>query len=111
VLGHPKSGASWEGFVVEQLVRRLGADASECFFWGVHTGAELDLLVVRGRRRMGFEVKLTDSPGVTRSMRAAMEALGLARLDVVHAGSDTFPLAGGIRALSARRLWIDLEPL
>jgi len=111
VLGHPKSGASWEGFVIEQIVRRLGADAGECFFWGVHTGAELDLLVVRGRRRLGFEVKLTDSPSVTRSMRAAMDALSLRHIDLVHAGSETFPLATGIRALSARRLWTDLDPL
>lgn len=108
LLGHPKAGASWEGFVLEHVMARLGAEPQECFFWGVHTGAELDLLVVRGSARRGFEVKLTESPSVTRSMRSAMEALGLSRLDVIHAGPDTFPLAPDVRALSAHRLSQDL---
>jgi predicted AAA+ superfamily ATPase len=110
LLGHPKSGASWEGFAIAEVVRRLGAEPQHCFFWALHTGAELDLLVVRGSRRLGFEIKLTDSPGVTPSMRSALENLRLHRLDVVHAGEQTFPLADRIRALSLRRLWSDLAP-
>ena len=109
LLGHPKSGASWEGFAIAQLMRRLGAQPEECFFWGLHTGAELDFMFVRGRERIGFEVKLTDSPEVTRSMRSALDNLKLKRLDVVHAGRETFALTDKIRALALRRIWTDLE--
>ncbi len=111
LLGHARSGASWEGFALETVIGRLGAARDECWFWGLHSGAELDLLVQRGSRRLGFEVKLTDAPKVTPSMRSAMEALKLERLDVVHSGKSTFPLADGIRALSAHRVLLDLDPL
>ncbi len=108
---HPKLGASWEGFALEAVVRRLGVDRRECYFWGTHSGAELDLLVVRGRRRWGFEFKRTSAPVVTRSMRVALEDLRLERLDVVHGGPHTFPLARRIRAVALPRLLDDLEPL
>lgn len=109
--GHPKVGASWEGFVMGQLVKRLGASPSECHYWATFTGAELDLLIVRGRLRWGFEVKRTTSPGLTPSMRSAMESLKLGRLDVIHAGDKTFPLAKKIRAVALSRLLEDLDPL
>jgi uncharacterized protein len=99
--GHPKLGSSWEGYLVDQVVRQLNAEPEETFFWGTHAGAELDLLIVRGRKKMGFEFKRTSSPKVTASMRSAMSSLGLTSLDVVHAGEETFPLETGIRALSA----------
>jgi predicted AAA+ superfamily ATPase len=108
---HPKIGASWEGFVIDEIAMRLGARPEECFFWATYAGAELDLLIVRGVRRRAFEVKRTTAPRTTRSMRAAMESLGLERLDVVHAGEETYPLARGIRALAFSRLEEDLEPL
>ncbi|MDQ3037134.1 MAG: ATP-binding protein [Myxococcota bacterium] len=108
---HPKIGASWEGFALMEIVARLGVDARECFFWATHAGAELDLLVVRGSRRLGFEIKRTDSPRVTPSMRSAIDALRLDSLDVVHAGTETYPLADGIRALSLARLAHDVRPL
>lgn len=107
---HPKVGASWEGFVLREVMRQFGARPEECFFWATHAGAELDLFVVRGRRRLGFEIKRTTSPTVTRSMHAALEALGLERLDVIHAGEHTFPLRDRIRAVSFGRLGRDLEP-
>lgn len=108
---HPKLGASWEGFVLEVVVRHLGVDRQECHFWATHAGAELDLLVVRGRRRVGFEFKRTAAPGVTRSMRVALEDLHLERLDVVHGGPHTFNLAPRIRAVAFARLLVDLAPL
>lgn len=111
LLGHPKAGASWEGFALESVIRRLGADSDECFFWGVHTGAELDLLISRGGRRWGFEMKLSDAPRVTRSMRSVLDVLGLERLDVIHAGSKTWPMGERIRALALRRVLRDLTPL
>jgi hypothetical protein len=109
--GHPKVGASWEGFLLGQLVERLGARPEEVFFWGTHAGAELDLLVVRGQKRLGFEMKRTSSPAVTPSMRAALADLGLATLDVIHGGQKTFPLAPRIRAVAAHRLLEEIKPL
>jgi predicted AAA+ superfamily ATPase len=109
--GHPKVGASWEGFVIEQVVRWLGARSEECFFWRTHAGAELDLLVTRGRKRFGFEVKRTSQPQLTPSMRSAMADLHLTRLDVIHAGDHTFPLARQVRAVALNRLLDDVSPL
>jgi predicted AAA+ superfamily ATPase len=111
LLGHPKRGASWEGFAIAQVTRRLGAHPGECFFWGLHSGAELDLLIVRGRTRLGFEMKLTDAPEVTPSMRSALDNLSLSHLYVIHAGQETFRLAAKITALPLRRVWTDLGAL
>jgi hypothetical protein len=111
VDGHPKLGASWEGFLLAQIMDRLGARPEECYFWATHAGAELDLLVVRGQGRWGFEFKRTTAPSVTPSMRAALADLRLSRLDVVHAGTATFPLGAKIRAVAAHRLLDDIEPL
>lgn len=108
---HPKLGASWEGFVLGQVVRRLRARPSECHFWAVHSGAELDLLVVSGGRRYGFEIKRTDSPRSTASMHAALETLRLSRLDLIHAGDRTFPLANKVRALAAADIKSELGAL
>ena len=109
--GHPKIGASWESFVLEQVVRRLGARNEECFYWATHSGAELDLLVVRGRRRLGFEIKRTSSPQITKSMRNALSDLKLSQLDIIHAGDQTFQMSRQVRAISFSRLLKDLKPL
>jgi predicted AAA+ superfamily ATPase len=108
---HPKCGASWEGFTIDQIIRHLGARPEECHFWATHAGAELDLLVVRGRYRYGFEIKRTTAPRITPSMRHALEDLKLTRLDVIHAGDHTFPLAEKIRAVSLQNLLNDISPL
>jgi predicted AAA+ superfamily ATPase len=100
LLGHPKLGASWEGFVIEQIL--AGLDSRSATFWGTHGGAELDLLVtVRGERH-GFECKYSDAPGSTRSMRVAMEDLGLAHLWVVYPGQDRYALDDRITVVPAR---------
>lgn len=111
VDGHPKLGASWEGFILGEIIRRLDARDEECFFWATHTGAELDLFVTRGNRRLGFEIKRTTAPSMTRSMHSALADLELDHLDVVHAGGHTFPMAARTRALSAKRLLENLRPL
>jgi uncharacterized protein len=111
VEGHPKIDASWEGFVLREVVERLGARPEEVFFWATHAGAELDLLIVRGRRRLGFELKRTAAPRMTPSIRAARDDLQLERVDVVYPGEHTFPLADRVRALALPRLHEDLEPL
>ena len=96
---HPKVGASWEGFALEQLLRRLGARDDECFFWATYAGAELDLLVVRDGRRLGFELKRGDAPRLTPSMTIARDDLRLDRLDVIYPGEATYPLGDRIRAV------------
>ena len=63
--GHPKLGASWEGFALEQTLRICRADAAECFFWATHADAELDLLIARGDKKMAFEFKYASTPRVT----------------------------------------------
>jgi hypothetical protein len=107
--GHPKIGASWEGFVIQQIVRQLEVRNDECFFWATHAGAELDLLIIRGRQRLGFEIKRTSAPKLTPSMRNALEDLKLKRLDVIHAGDETFPLDKKVRAIAFTRLLADLK--
>lgn len=109
--GHPKVGASWEGFCLGQTIEQLRARPEECFFWRTYTGAELDLLVVRGRHRLGFEFKRTSSPRITPSIGIALSDLKLNRLDVIHAGDETFPLGKQIRAVSIKRLLEDVHPL
>ena len=108
---HPKVGASFEGFAIDAVIRRLGADRRECFFWATHQGAELDLLVVRGRTRLGFEVKHTVAPQVTKSMRVAMHDLALDRLDIIHIGTETYPLGERVRAVAFDRLQQDVTAL
>jgi predicted AAA+ superfamily ATPase len=108
---HPKLGASWEGFVIGHLVRRLGARPEECFFWATHAGSELDLLIAIGRNRLGFEIKRSTSPRFTPSMRNALVDLKLRRLDVIHAGDQTFSLSERVRAVAFARLDDDIEPL
>ena len=108
---HPKAGFSWEGFLQQEVIAHLGVRSDECYFWATHAGAELDLLVVHGRKRLGFEFKRTVAPRLTKSMRIAFEDLKLDSLDVIHAGTETFPLGDGLRAVACTRLREDIEPL
>jgi len=102
LLAHPKCGASWEGAMIREVLQRTGVRRNEAYFWGVHTGAELDLLIEKHGRKIGFEFKLTRSPKVTPSMRSAREQLGLDHLYVVcHGAGEPWPLAEGITALPA----------
>ena len=108
---HPKVGASWEGFAVQQIVERLGAYPEECFHWSTHSGAEVDLVVVSGREKFGFEIKRTTAPRLTRALRAAVAELELDRLDLVHGGEATYALTDRVRAVAARDLLTALDPL
>jgi predicted AAA+ superfamily ATPase len=76
LTGHPKVGASWESLLLAQVADHLGAEPEECHFWATHAGAELDLLIVRGRTRVGFEFKRTTAPRLTPSMRTALVDCG-----------------------------------
>jgi predicted AAA+ superfamily ATPase len=90
LLSHPKAGSSWEGYAIEETIRRLRPDAA--YFWATHAGAELDLLLFVGGRRYGVEVKMQDAPVITPSMRIALRDLGLQRLAVVYPGERRYPL-------------------
>lgn len=92
-----KSGASWEGFALEQILR--SAQPDEAYFWATHAGAELDLLMFRYGRRVGVEFKRMDAPRLTPSMRTAMTDLKLDALYVVYAGDRRYGLADRIYAV------------
>ncbi len=106
---HPKCGASWEGLLLESVIEQLGLSNGQAFFWAVHTGAELDLLVPRGRHRVGIEIKRTAAPRATRSMRTAIDDLNLREVVVIHAGRESYRLAAKVRAVAASRLDLDLQ--
>jgi hypothetical protein len=108
--GYPRVGASWEGFIIHQVIQHLRVHENERFFWATHAGAELDLLIVRGRKRWGFEVKRTSSPTITPSMRTALADLKLQKLFVIHAGQHTFDMAKNIRAIAISHLLDELSP-
>jgi len=86
--GHPKIGASWEGFALEQVISLL--ETRDAYFWATHAGAELDLLVMISGKRYGFEFKYADAPGRTRSMQSALEDLDLEQLWVIYPGEREY---------------------
>jgi len=94
---HPKSGASWEGYVIEEVVKSQHPD--EVYFWATHGGAELDLLLFKDGKRLGVECKRMDAPRLTPSMRNAMKDLNLDRLVVFYPGNRTYPLAEQVTVL------------
>jgi predicted AAA+ superfamily ATPase len=107
---HPRLGASWEGFALEQIIRASGAADDEAYCWGVHNQAELDLLIVRRGRRLGYEVKYADAPRVTRSERMAMETLRLDALTIVVPGTAEYPAADGITVKGLARFASEPTP-
>ena len=108
--GHPRVGASWEGFALEQVAQLHNADASECYFWATHTQAELDLLIVRGTEKLAFEFKYSSAPKATRSMRSAIEALGLDQITIVCPAESAYPLAEKIRVAGLGHLVREMRP-
>ena len=90
LMGHPKSGASWEGFAMQEVVRVLGVAWEDCYYWATHRGAEIDLLTLAGGRRTGIEFKRTSAPSMTRSMHTALTDLKLDRLFLVHPGDARY---------------------
>jgi hypothetical protein len=99
--GHPKLGASWEGFVIEELLPLVGE--RNAYFWATQSGAELDLLLFAGGARYGVEVKYSDAPGITKSMRIALDDLELRHLFVVYPGHEAYELDKRISVLPLER--------
>ena len=97
LLSHPKLGASWEGFVIEQVLASEPHD--EACFWATHQGAEIDLLLRRGDRLLGVECKRADAPTLTPSIRIAFEDLGLERVAIVYPGTRRYALSDQVEAV------------
>jgi len=97
LLGHPKVGASWEGYVIEQVLQILRP--SEAYFWAVHHSAELDLLLFHKGKRYGIEVKFSEAPEITRSMQIALHDLNLSHLWVVYPGAEAYRVEKKISVL------------
>lgn len=96
---NPVLGSSWEGFALEEIIRHLKAEPEDCYFWATHNKAELDLLVVKGNQRLGFEIKHTKTPKVTLSMKIALEDLKLEKITVIYAGDKQFKLTPFIECI------------
>ncbi len=108
LVDHPKVGASWEGFVVEQLALLL--PSTQLYFWGTQGGAELNVFFVLDGRNIGVEIKRTSTPRLTRSIRIAMSDLALDRVYVIYPGREQFAMADRVQALPVQSLasnWLD----
>ncbi len=99
---HPKVGASWEGFAIEQVLLSEPHDAA--YFWATHQGAEIDLLLLRGDRLLGIECKRADAPTLTPSIRIALEDLGLARVAILYPGPKRYPLSDRVEVVPLQQL-------
>ncbi|MGA2632461.1 MAG: ATP-binding protein [Terriglobia bacterium] len=100
--GHPKLGASWEGFVIEEILQLVGERSA--YFWATQSGAELDLLLLVGGERYGIEVKYGDAPGMTKSIRIAVSDLGLRQLFVVYPGRVSYDLDKRVAVVPLERI-------
>lgn len=105
---HPKSGASWEGYAIEEAIKSIKPD--EAYFWGTHNGAEIDLLLIKNGRRFGLECKRVDAPRLTPSMQIALEDLQLDRLAVIYPGERSYPLAEKVTAVPLSSLGMGTFP-
>ncbi|KPK33683.1 MAG: hypothetical protein AMS24_00440 [Chlamydiae bacterium SM23_39] len=98
LLTNPKLGTSWEGFALEEIIRYHRADNFDCYFWATHSHAELDLIIFKNNKKLGFEFKYTDSPNLTKSMSIAMQDLKLDNLTLIYPGIKSFVLSDNIKA-------------
>lgn len=96
---HPKLGASWEGLALEEIIRAHHAEPEECYFWGIHNQGELDLLIIKNGKRLGFEFKYSDAPRLTSSMQLAQDTLKLDKLTVIYPGNSHYALTKDIKVM------------
>jgi hypothetical protein len=102
LLNNPKLGSSWEGFAIEQILFHLDVQPEECYFWATHQQAELDLLIIKNGKRLGFEIKYSSAPKLTKSMQIAQNDLALDALTVVYPGEIEYPLTKEIHVKPLR---------
>ena len=103
ILRHVKLGASWEGFALESVIRALKVDSEDCYFWAVHQQAELDLLVFKDGKRLGFEFKWADTPKITLSIKTAYDALNLDSCTIIYPGEKSYFLKDKIQVIGLKR--------
>jgi len=104
LVHHPRLGASWEGFALEQVLSHLQLREEEVFFWALHSGGELDLLFQAKGKLWGVEFKYADAPTIGRSMRSALQELDLAHLWIIYPGDETYPLDRSITVAGLNNL-------
>lgn len=104
---HPRLGAFWEGFALEEIIAAWEATSVECYFWATQADAELDLLIIKNNKRIGFEFKYADAPKITKSMRVALQDLKLDHLFIVYPGDQIFPLDEKISVYGLEKLTVD----
>lgn len=104
LITHPKMGASWEGFAQECVMRSIGKNIREIYFWATHPGAELDMFWRHAGKNWGVEFKYSDAPGLTASMKIAASDLDLERLWVVYPGNKSYSLTKQVSVLSIREI-------
>jgi uncharacterized protein len=105
LLNHPRLGASWEGFAMEHVLNAFDLKEDEAYFWAAHTGAELDLVFQKKDRLCGVEIKFSEVPKITRSIRSAIEELGLEHVYIVFPGNDLYPMDDHITAVGLKRIY------
>lgn len=97
LIGHPKLGASWEGFAIEQIIRHLKVDKESCFYWRIQSGAELDLIILKNGKMHGFEFKYSSKPSFTKSLHSVLQDLTLDTLTVIVPGHEDYALHENVR--------------
>ncbi len=103
LLGHPKLGASWEGFAIEQIIRQLKVDKESCFYWRTHNGAELDLIVLTNGKMHGFEFKYSSKPSMTKSLHCVLQDLNPEMITIIVPGDQQYPIHEKIRVCGLRK--------
>lgn len=105
-LSMPQLGAFWEGFALEEVIRHHTPmiDEHDCYFWATQSGAELDLLIVFGNKKIGYEFKYQDAPKITKSMQVAITDLELEKLYIIHPGDGDYPLSEKIIVTNLKKL-------
>lgn len=106
---HPKIGASWEGFAVEEIIRLYNAEPDNCYFWSTQHQAELDLLIISEGKKYGFEFKFTDSPKISKSMHIALEDLKLDKITIVIPGNENYALSESFEVKGLEAISQNLE--
>ena len=109
LMSHPKSGASWEGYVIKEVLRAVEPD--EAYFWATHQGAEIDLLLRKNGRLFGVECKRADAPRLTPSIRIALADLKLQRVAVIYPGKRRYALADKVEAVPLTAVFKGMQGL
>ena len=98
----PKIGSSWEGFALEQVINHYNAESEECYFWSAHGVAEIDLVIIKDGKRVGFEFKYSSTPKITKSIEIALSDLKLDQVKIIFPGDKTYKLSEKIKAIGLK---------